>query len=400
MRFTTYLIDNYNTNADVTWILQHTEIHLIYYVNPDGRKIAEEIPSAYWRKNTNPGNSKDGCSEASYGVDVNRNFDFMWGDQDGASDDPCDDTYFGTSPNSESETQALQDYAANLFPKGQQGIDPDNPRGENIMGVYIDVHAYGGSTYYPWGHEDKECPDGEAQQAFGRKVSSFNGHDLWAPGMPGFLYTSSGESTDYMYGVVGVAALGLEIGYDFYESCSKFEEDVVPNNLPALVYAARVAKKPFSMVKGPDVLELEAVVVDGGMRVTAVVSDDELVNIAGYDDFLTGDQSVSEVKLFLDVHPDDYQGAATVWNMEPVGSNREFVEVVISTSGLSAGRHVLYAQAKDSDDYLGPVSSIFINVEKIPTMPPTNQPSSMPTGEVSCHLLKAVCLNRFPPFLV
>ncbi len=41
-------------------------------------------------------------------MDVNRNFDFMWGDLSGdTSDDPCAATYHGPSPESESETQAV-----------------------------------------------------------------------------------------------------------------------------------------------------------------------------------------------------------------------------------------------------------------------------------------------------
>ena len=37
-RFAEYLVENYGNNADVTWILDHHEIHLMLQTNPDGRK--------------------------------------------------------------------------------------------------------------------------------------------------------------------------------------------------------------------------------------------------------------------------------------------------------------------------------------------------------------------------
>jgi len=386
--FAIHLLSNYNIDADITWIVDHTEIHIITHVNPDGRIIAEGVRAAYWRKNVNPGNERDGCSAGEIGVDINRNFDFVWGDTGGASDDPCDESYMGSDAASESETRVLEDYARSIFPAGQQKSDPEDMMdvalGEGISDIYMDVHSYGEYTYYPWGHVDKQSKDNEALEALGRKISSFNGHDLWAPGHD-FVYPVSGDTSDYMYGVLGVASYGLEIGDDFYESCNNFESDVLPSNLPALMYAARVAKKPFSLGKGPDVLDLSAVMVDDYYRVTASASDSQLVNIDGYSNFNTGGQTITEVRLYLDVHPDDYDGSSTVWNMEAVDgsfdSSEEKLEVAIFTSslGISSGRHALFAQARDGDGYLGPVSSVFIEVDQVETLPPTSLPTNKPT---------------------
>lgn len=144
MRFAETLVDGYDENADITWLLQHTEIHSIVYVNPDGRNVAENYPDEYWRKNIDP---KAGCS-SGYGVDINRNFDFMWGDLDGASDNPCDEDYHGKSADSEPETQAVVNYARGLFPEGQRKENPkedrDVPVGEDISGMFVDVHSSGG----------------------------------------------------------------------------------------------------------------------------------------------------------------------------------------------------------------------------------------------------------------
>ena len=176
-RFIETLVEGYNTNADITWILEHNEIHSILYVNPDGRAISEKYPSSYWRKNLNP----EGCGN---GVDLNRNLDFKWGDTNGASKDPCANDYHGSSPNSEPETQAVVDYAKKLFPEGQRKDDPEKemnkPFGEDITGVYIDIHASGGFVYYPWGHVDSKSPDNEALEALGRKIHYWNHYRIWA----------------------------------------------------------------------------------------------------------------------------------------------------------------------------------------------------------------------------
>ncbi|KAL7480058.1 hypothetical protein ACHAW6_005764 [Cyclotella cf. meneghiniana] len=374
MRFAADALDKYNKDADTTWILEHTEIHIIFYVNPDGRRKAEEEPNTMWRKNVDPGNDK--CSDSTYGVDINRNFDFLWGDISGASKSPCDDDYMGTSAGSETETQALTEYAKSLFPEAQRKKDPvgqmDEPFGEDIMGLYMDIHAYGGFTYYPWGHKDTKSPDNASLEALGRKISSFNGYDLWAGSQPDFQYPVSGDTSDYMYAVLGVASFGLEIGQAFYESCAVFENDILPSNLPALMYAAKVSKKPNSLAKGPDVMELIANIDKDGIKVTATASDSKLVNIRGYPDFETGDQSVAGIALSLDVHPDDLDGNNGRLDMTNKGNG---FQALISTNGVTSGRHILYAQARDSDGYLGPVSSIFVVLNESPS-----SPSSTPTG--------------------
>ena len=80
-RFAEYLVNNYGTNADATWILDHHEIHIMLHTNPDGRKQAETGLS--WRKNTNQ--NYCGVTSTSRGADLNRNFAFQWGCCGGSS---------------------------------------------------------------------------------------------------------------------------------------------------------------------------------------------------------------------------------------------------------------------------------------------------------------------------
>ena len=114
-RFVETLMAGYDVDADIASILDRTEVHAILYVNPDGRHVAERRPDLQWRKTLKPGNyggGGKGCDDVeSYGVDINRNFDFAWGDESGASDDPCMDDYHGESAMSEPETRAVAGYA-------------------------------------------------------------------------------------------------------------------------------------------------------------------------------------------------------------------------------------------------------------------------------------------------
>jgi len=370
-RFLELLVHGYNDNAEIRTVLQTTEVHAILYVNPDGRFMAEKYPELYWRKNMRPIHCGGGTD---YGVDINRNFNFMWGDQAGASNHPCASDYHGPSAESEPETRAMVEYAKKLFPESQRRSNPEEhlhePFGEDITGMYIDIHSSGGYVYYPWGHKDAKSPDDDALQALGRKINYFNGYKLWAGSQPDFLYAASGDTSDWAYGALGVASLGFEIGDDFQQECDSFESDVVPKNLPALLFAAKNAHKPFSSIKGPDVFHLNVNHMNGYVRVSAHVSDGKMVNsiVDGRDftDFKTGDQDITSVYLYLDVHPDDYQENADIrWTMDSAdGSNSsdENVEVVLRENLLSPGRHTLFAQATDSDGYKGPVTSVFVDI--------------------------------------
>ncbi|KAK1739285.1 M14 family carboxypeptidase, partial [Skeletonema marinoi] len=383
-RFIEMLINGYNNNdAQITSILQHTEIHAVIHVNPDGRYMAENFSNTYWRKNMN----LSGCkNEDFYGVDINRNFDFLWGDESGASSNPCADEYHGTGPNSEEETQALVNYAMRVFPESQRRSDPekqmDDALGDDIMGMYVDIHSTGEYIYYPWGHRDKTSPDDDAYQAIARKMSHYNGYDLWASGFD-FVYPVSGDSSDYMYAVMGVSSMGLELGFNFYDNCDTFEKDILPSNLDVLLYAASIAGRPFSLAKGPDVLDVTVVKIDGELIVTAEISDGVMVNSLNAEpDHLTGDQDIVKVVVYLDVHPDDFQEGDLSWEMSPLDgefdSSEEVVEVSLSMRDLSASRHVLHVQAIDFDGYLGPVKSVSIEVEKEETNSLSNYPTSAP----------------------
>jgi hypothetical protein len=163
-----------------------------------------------------------------------------------------------------------------------------------------------------------------------------------------------------------LTAVGLETGGEFNEECDRFENEIVPDNMPALMYAVKVAAKPFSLVKGPDVLELDVTTtsnrLDGEVTVTALVRNRLRVNIKDYSDYITGEQDIGKVQLYVDVLPYDYKNSVEVYEMQPsddaFDSQEESVKVSVSTNGLSAERYVFYVQAVDGNGYLGSVECL------------------------------------------
>ena len=90
--FMYYLLENYGTDPEVTYLVNNRELYFVPVINPDGCVYNQQISAnggGMWRKNKNTGG----------GVDLNRNFGYMWGyDNFGSSPDPSNQCYRGTGP--------------------------------------------------------------------------------------------------------------------------------------------------------------------------------------------------------------------------------------------------------------------------------------------------------------
>ncbi|MEE8525869.1 MAG: M14 family zinc carboxypeptidase [Thermoanaerobaculia bacterium] len=152
-RFAEFLVDNYGVDPDVTWVLDHHEIHLNLIANPDGRKKAETGLS--WRKNTN----NDYCSNTdNRGADLNRNFQFQWNCCGGSSTNQCSSTFNGAGPASEPEASAIQSYLLSIFPD-QRDPALSSPAPDGATGVMLDVHSAGGDVLWSWGFTTTDPPN-------------------------------------------------------------------------------------------------------------------------------------------------------------------------------------------------------------------------------------------------
>ena len=356
-RFGEYLVDNYGTDADATWILDHHEVHLMLQTNPDGRKQAETGLS--WRKNTNQ--NYCGPTSDDRGADLNRNFSFMWNCCGGSSDDPCYPTYHGAGPASEPEIQAAQGHMS-IFPD-QRDDDLTTPAPDNATGIYIDVHAYGKLVLWPWGSTSDPAPNATQLQTLGRKFAYWNDY---SPQQAIGLYPTDGTSDEHAYGTLGVAAYCFEIGTSFFQSCSPFENTIVPDNMPSLVYAAKVVRTPYMTPAGPDAynLSLSQDNVPAGTSVTlsGTVDDTRYNNSNGTEPA----QNIAAAEYYVDVPP--WVAGSTAIAMSPsdgsFDSTLEAVEATVDTTGLSDGKHIIFVRGKDADadGNWGAFSAIFLTI--------------------------------------
>ncbi len=353
-RFAEYLLSNYNVNADVTWLLDHHEIHFMFHGNPDGRKKAEQ--GHLWRKNTN----NNHCTNSnSRGVDLNRNFEFRWGCCNGSSGSTCSDTYRGPSPASEPEIEAIQTYLKQIFPDQREStITASAPI--TATGLFLDVHSYSELVLWPWGFTNNVAPNGAALQTLGRKFASFNNY---YPEQAIGLYPTDGTTDDFVYGELGVAAYTFELGTAFFESCSTFENRVLPTNLPALLYAAKVARTPYLTPSGPDTLNvmLSANTISAGTTVTlsATLDDTRFSRRNGTE----ATQLINAVEYYLDLPPWDSRSTPTSFPNATFDNAIEDVNIPIDTSTLSVGRHTIFVRAQDSDQNWGAVSAVFLEIK-------------------------------------
>ena len=357
-RFAEYLLSNYNVNADVTWLLDHHEIHLMLQGNPDGRKRAEQ--GHLWRKNTN----NNYCANSNArGIDLNRNFKFRWGCCNGSSGSPCAETYRGPNSASEPEVEAIQTYLRQIFPDQREAtITASAPI--TTTGVFLDVHSYSRLILWSWGFTNNVPPNGAGLQTLGRKFAYFN--DYYPEQAIG-LYPTDGTTDDFVYGELGVPAYTFELGTAFFQACSTFENTILPNNLPALLYAAKVARTPYMTPAGPDTLDValsaSTVSVGTSVTLTATLDDTRFNNRNGTE----ATQSIMAAEYYLDIPPWDSTSASDAFSMSAsdlaFDSAIEGVSAQIDTSTLPAGRHTIFVRAQDSEENWGAVSAIFLEIE-------------------------------------
>lgn len=361
LEFARWLVNGHGVNADATWILDHHEVHLMLHANPDGRKKAETGLS--WRKNTN----NTHCPNTNTrGVDLNRNFSFSWNSTSGqgSSGTACDLTYRGPSAGSEPEVQAVEAYVRSLWPD-RRGPNMTDAAPSDTSGIHIDVHSYSQLVLWPWGTTSTPAPNGTALQTLGRKFAFFNGY---TPQQSIGLYPTDGTSSGPSYGELGVAAYTFELGTAFFESCTTYNNTIKPNNLPALIYAAKVVRTPYITPAGPDVTTLtlgsdaSGAGVPAGVNVaiTASATDTRFNNSNGTEPT----QAIAAAEYYLDVPPWQAGAAATVLGASDGAFNAstEALTGAINTAGLSLGKHTVYLRARDAGGAWGAVTASFLNI--------------------------------------
>ena len=205
MRLIKYLTSNYGSDARVTNLLNTTEVWVVPVGNPDGYQYTFTT-ERLWRKNLRD-NDGDGQITLADGVDLNRNFDAHWGyDDEGSNPVLSSETYRGSGPNSEPETQAVVDFVR-----------------RNNFKFILSYHTYSDLILYPWGWQVRtpslDDPIFVAQAGTDDNPAIFDSllGQGYNPGVGADLYITNGEFTDWTYDELGIPAYTVELtdGYDF-----------------------------------------------------------------------------------------------------------------------------------------------------------------------------------------
>jgi hypothetical protein len=221
MYFMNYLLENYGTDDEVTYIVDNRELYFIPVVNPDGyvyNQTTNPNGGGLWRKNRrNNGNG-------TFGVDLNRNYGYEWGhDNTGSSGIPGSETYRGPSPFSELETQAVRDFVNN-----------------HSLVTALNYHSFSDLLIYPWGYiSNFVTPDSGLFIGMADDMTQTNGYDYGTANQT-VGYLVNGEANDWMYGEQAtkpkILAMTPEVGGGtdgFWPNQSRIfplaEENVYPN---------------------------------------------------------------------------------------------------------------------------------------------------------------------------
>jgi carboxypeptidase T len=169
VNFLVNLIDAYLNNTTLIYgettfpprqlknMLERIDLFVFPNVNPDGKiysqtnddpNLPPDEEGIWWRKNQNPATVPNGDNSRYHriGVDINRNFDFLWSsgigtvNPDGTN---SSETYRGIAAFSEPETKNVK-YMFDTY--------------SNIK-YYVDVHSFGEMILYSWGDDDNQSLD-------------------------------------------------------------------------------------------------------------------------------------------------------------------------------------------------------------------------------------------------
>ncbi|CAJ0944463.1 unnamed protein product, partial [Mesorhabditis belari] len=140
------LITQYDKDPKIRQYVDSMDWYLVPLLNPDGYEYSRSSTNPeirLWRKNRSPTKCIQVASgpftppqqQCCQGVDLNRNFDWFFG-QVGSSTDPCSEIYQGGFAFSEPETRAVRDFLA-----------------QHRITTFITLHSYSQILMYPFGHQ-------------------------------------------------------------------------------------------------------------------------------------------------------------------------------------------------------------------------------------------------------
>ena len=227
------------------------------------------------------------------------------------------------------------------------------PPGTNVIDADTGAFA-SNSTCLPYAYiNEKVSPNEVGFRAFAKKLASYMETEF---STSNDVYETSGDSADYFYDCIGIAAITAEMGQKFHEPCNYFEETLMGNLMGILLYAARISRTPYSLPKGPEVMRILTRNENESVEVEVFVSDHR----RSRQNAITS-QNILSVKLDVDDHP-YYVGATPIQEItSELFSPTESIEFIVSSEGFTPRQHNVYIQPHDTEGP-EPVHSAFVQI--------------------------------------
>ncbi|MCH8318291.1 MAG: immune inhibitor A, partial [Bacteroidetes bacterium] len=312
-----YLLENYGQDTLVTSIVDRTEMFFVPCVNPDGYIYNETTnPSGggMWRKNRR--NNGDG----TFGVDLNRNYGYNWGFDDfGSSPNTISNTYRGTAPFSEPETQAMQ-YLCE----------------QHNFKIALNYHAFGNMVIYPWGYDYGIYTPDSARFVQYALLLTKNNNYIYGTGDQTVGYIVNGDSDDWMYGEQGtknmILSMTPEVGSSndyFWPAPSRIiplcKDNIFANLYMAMLSGSFVNVEPesglfISSYNGTIKFDLTSI----GLLLPTNVS----VSLYSTNPFVTGIDSAKNFTGITDMTPVTDSFSFSLDSLIPQNTEIEFVFMV------------------------------------------------------------------------
>jgi hypothetical protein len=311
-RWIDYLVAGYGVDADVTTLLDSSEMWVVPLANPDGRSIVEQNSADpyYHRKNANIVDAP--CSTPIYsyyydgshpGVDLNRNGSWKWDLKVTASDVKCSAVYRGPAAASEPENVHIETLIRQLF-RDQRGQSLNDAAPITTTGVFLTLHSFADQVILPWNFTTAfHAPNDLGLRALAFRMSRHNGYLTGQSGE--VLYSTSGSTDDFTYGELGVPSYTFEVGPG-YGGCAGFMppfscmDGFWKENLGAFLFAAKAAREPYALSHGPVPTAISSTPTADGAHIVAAF-DDDAFGTNGYG--RPSAQVVVSAELFLDAPP-------------------------------------------------------------------------------------------------
>lgn len=174
-----FLLENYGTNSEVTYLVNNTELYFIPVINPDGYE--------YNRTNNPNGGGMHRKNRRttffSNGVDLNRNYSYMFAyDELGSSSIGFHPWYRGDSAFSEPESRTVKSFVSS-----------------KAISIQLNWHAYGNLIIYPWNYDNLQTSHREFYSELSRSMTYQNNY-LYGTVHETYGYQSNGDADDWAYG--------------------------------------------------------------------------------------------------------------------------------------------------------------------------------------------------------